>query len=109
MVGIEPTTQKTHGLSTTPFVKVINGILVRLTTCNWLTHSLPKLSLITYHSTTQYSDLLENLKTCFLFKCSKAVLGSQVCSVQTLGGDMGLRYTFYRYVDRSSREDLYER
>ena len=29
-VGIEPTTQKTHGLSTTPFVKVISGVLVRL-------------------------------------------------------------------------------
>ena len=25
MVGIEPTTQKTHGLSTTPFVKVLVG------------------------------------------------------------------------------------
>eukprot|EP00904_Undaria_pinnatifida_P004473 jgi/Undpi1/14026/HiC_scaffold_9.g03677.m1 len=28
-------------------VKVISGALVRLTTCNWLTNSLPKLSLIT--------------------------------------------------------------
>ena len=25
MVGIEPTTQKAHGLSTTPFVKVLVG------------------------------------------------------------------------------------
>ena len=25
MVGFEPTTHKTHGLSTTPFVKVIGG------------------------------------------------------------------------------------
>ena len=66
---------------------------------------------IDYHSTTQYSDLLDNLKTCLLFKCSKAVLGSPVCtsSVQTLGGDMGRSDTFYRYVDRFSREDLYER
>ena len=30
--GFEPTTQKTHGLSTTPFVKVIVGYIVRLTT-----------------------------------------------------------------------------
>ena len=28
---------------------------------------------------------------------------------QTLGGDTSHRYTFYRYVDRSAREDLYER
>ena len=28
-------------------VKVLSGVLVRLTTCNWLTDSLPKLSLIT--------------------------------------------------------------
>ena len=34
-------------LPTTPFVKVISGVLVRLTTCNVLTNSLPKLSLIT--------------------------------------------------------------
>ena len=47
MVGIEPTTPKAHGLSTTPFVKVISGVLVRLTTCKRLTNSLPKLSLIT--------------------------------------------------------------
>ena len=47
IVGIEPTTQKTHGRSTTPFVKVIRGVLVRLTTCKRLTNSLPKLSLIT--------------------------------------------------------------
>ena len=47
MVGIEPTTQKNHVLPTTPFVKVISGVLVRLTTCNWLTNGLPKLSLIT--------------------------------------------------------------
>ena len=45
-VGFEPTTQKIHGPSTTPFVKVIcGGILVRLTTCKRLVHSLPKLSL----------------------------------------------------------------
>ena len=33
---------KTHGLSTTPFGKDIRRVLVRLTTCNWLTNSLPK-------------------------------------------------------------------
>ena len=48
MVGIEPTTQKTHVLPTTPFVKVISGVLIRLTTCKRLTNSSPKLSLITY-------------------------------------------------------------
>ena len=48
-VGFEPTTQKKHGLSTTPFVKVIRGVLVRLTTCKRLTNSLlPKLSFITF-------------------------------------------------------------
>ena len=31
---------------TTPFVKVLVGVLVRLTTCERLTNSLPKLSLI---------------------------------------------------------------
>ena len=46
-VGLEPTTQKTHGLSTTPFVMVISEVLVRLTTCERLTNSLPKLSRIT--------------------------------------------------------------
>ena len=50
MVGIEPTTQKTHGLSTTPFVQEIRRVLVRLTTCNWLTNSSPKLSLTTLHA-----------------------------------------------------------
>ena len=45
--GFEPTTQKTHDLSTTPFVKVIIGALVRLTTCKRLSKSLPKLSLTT--------------------------------------------------------------
>ena len=44
MVGIEPTTQKTHGLSTTA---LLVEVLVRLTTCKRLTNSLPKLSLIT--------------------------------------------------------------
>ena len=34
-------------LPTTPFVKIISGVLNRLTTCNWLTSSLPKLSLRT--------------------------------------------------------------
>ena len=29
------------------FVKEISGVLVRWTTCNWLTNGLPKLSLIT--------------------------------------------------------------
>ena len=38
---------KVHGLSTTPYVEDFSGVLVRLTTCNWLTYSLPKLSLIT--------------------------------------------------------------
>ena len=47
MVGIEPTTQKTMVLPTTPFVKVISGVLVRLTTFEMLTNSLPKLSLVT--------------------------------------------------------------
>ena len=37
---------KTHGLSTTPFVKDFSGVSVRLTS-NWLTSSLPKLGLIT--------------------------------------------------------------
>ena len=46
-VGFEPTTRKTHGLSTAPFVKDISGVLVRLTTCKRLTNSLPKLSLTT--------------------------------------------------------------
>ena len=46
-VGFEPTTQKTHGLSTTPFVEGISVVLVRLTTCERLTNSSPKLSLIT--------------------------------------------------------------
>ena len=32
VVGLEPTIQKTHGLSTTPFVIGISGVLVRLTT-----------------------------------------------------------------------------
>ena len=49
-VGFAPTTQKTHGLPTTPFVKVLVGYLVRLTTYKWLTNSLPKLSLIIYSS-----------------------------------------------------------
>ena len=43
---VEPTIQKTHGLSTTPFVKVLMGYLSVLTTCERLTESLPKLSLI---------------------------------------------------------------
>ena len=47
MVGFEPTTptQKNHGLSTTPFGKVLVGVLVRLPTCKRLTNSLPKLNL----------------------------------------------------------------
>ena len=40
-VEFEPTIQKNHGLSTTPFVKVLGGVLVRLTTCKRLTNSLP--------------------------------------------------------------------
>ena len=65
----------------------------------------------TLTTTVQHNTLTcyRTLKTSLLFKCLKAVLGSPVCRVQTLGGDMGHRYTFYRYVDRSSREDLYER
>ena len=65
----------------------------------------------TYTLTTivLYPYFLDNLKTCLLTKCSKAVLGSPVCIVQTLWGDMGRRYTSYHYVGRSSREDLYER
>ena len=47
-VGLEPTTQKTHGLSATPFVMEISGALVRLTTCQRLINILPKLSLITF-------------------------------------------------------------
>ena len=43
---LERTTRKTHVLSTTPFVKVLVGYLVRLTTtCERLTNSLPTLSL----------------------------------------------------------------
>ena len=45
MVGFEITTEKNHGLPTTPFVKVlVAGVLVGLTTCKRLTNSLPKLS-----------------------------------------------------------------
>ena len=33
-------------LPTTPFVKVISGVLVRLATCSRLTNTLPKLTLI---------------------------------------------------------------
>ena len=29
-VGFEPTTQKTHGLSTTPFVKLISGVKLKV-------------------------------------------------------------------------------
>ena len=47
MVGFEPTTQETLGLSTTTVVKELVGVLVRLTTCERSTNSLPKLSLIT--------------------------------------------------------------
>ena len=49
-VGLGPTTQKSHGLSTTPFVKELVGYFfrVRLTTCTRLTNSLPKLSHITW-------------------------------------------------------------
>ena len=49
-VGLEPSTQETHGLSTTPFIIAISRVLVRLTTCKKLTNSLPKLSLITIHT-----------------------------------------------------------
>ena len=52
MVEIEPTTKKTHGLPTTPFVKVVSGVLVCLTTCKMLTEFLPKLSLTTTLSST---------------------------------------------------------
>ena len=45
-VGLEPTTPKNHGLSTTPFVKALAG-LARLVICTRLTNSLPKLCLIT--------------------------------------------------------------
>ena len=51
---------KTHNLSTTPFVKLISGVLVRLTTCNWLTNSLPRLSLTTTdcaHNVMEYSSI----------------------------------------------------
>ena len=48
-VGFEPTTPKKHGLSTTPFVRELVGVLVWLTTCKRLTISLPKLSLIPYN------------------------------------------------------------
>ena len=47
MVGFEPTTQKPMcGLSTTSFVKELEGILVRLTTCKGPTNCLPKLRLM---------------------------------------------------------------
>ena len=37
-----------HGLSITPFIcQGLSGVLVRLTTCQRLTNSVPKLSLIT--------------------------------------------------------------
>ena len=44
---MNPRLKKLMVLPTTPFVKVISGVLVCLTTCKRLTHSLPKLSLIT--------------------------------------------------------------
>ena len=47
---------------------------------------------IDYHSTTQYSDLLENLKTCLLYKCSKSVLVSPVGS--NIGGRCGSQVHF---------------
>ena len=56
MVGFQPTTQKNHGPSTTPFVKELSGVLVRLTTCKRLTNSLPQLSLITPATRTSPFD-----------------------------------------------------
>ena len=50
MVGFEPTNPpppKKMVLPTTPFVKELVGVLVRLTTCKTLTNRLPKPSLIT--------------------------------------------------------------
>ena len=46
-VGFEPTTQKKHGLSTTPFVRVLVGFSPFDHTCKRLTNNLPKLSLTT--------------------------------------------------------------
>ena len=46
-VGIEPTTQKPMVCRRRHLLRYFSGVLVRLTTCNWLTYSLPKLSLIT--------------------------------------------------------------
>ena len=46
MVGIEPTTPKSNGLSTTLYICLgLSGVLVRLTTCKRLTNSIPTLSL----------------------------------------------------------------
>ena len=47
-VVFEPPTQKSHGPADDAICEGISGVLVRLTTCNWLTNSLPKLSLITW-------------------------------------------------------------
>ena len=79
-VGVEPTTQKTHGLSTTPFVKVSSGVLVRLTTCKRLTNSLPKLSLITI--------------MIVVLACSFVFTLTQVTSVAPYAGDLNELYTF---------------
>ena len=54
MVGFDPTTQKAHGLSTTPLVKESVGVLVRFTTCKRLTNSLPYLTQNNPHNTSAW-------------------------------------------------------
>ena len=73
-MGLEPTTQKTHGLSTTPFVKVLVRVVVRLTTCKSLTNSLPELSLITSVSIHPKPSLLSCLLELLILHSSTPVI-----------------------------------
>ena len=45
---------KTHGPADDVICEGISRVLVRLTTCNWLTNSLPKLSLITWFQNRRF-------------------------------------------------------
>ena len=77
-VGLEPTTQKTHGLSTTPFVKGISEVLVRLTTCKRLTNSLPKLSLIN-SCTLEPEHVLDRGATQYILEKTSTFLHPPLC------------------------------
>ena len=48
---------KTYSLSTTPFVTVVCGVLVRLTICKRLTNGFPELGLITLDFEVEESHL----------------------------------------------------